>query len=84
MLTTSTVVCLVSQEEVGEGGDGDRTLADTAGKKWKKNTASWRPVVDGEHAGDEDALPDAYGTAMARSLWWLYLPGNGGGGRGKP
>ena len=45
VLTTSTVVCLVSQEEVGEGGDGDRTLAGTAGKKWKKITVSWRPAA---------------------------------------
>ena len=40
--------------------------------------------VDGEHVGDEDALPDAFVTAMARSIWWLYLPGDGGGGREKP
>ena len=40
--------------------------------------------IDGEHFGDEDVLRDAFRTAMARSIWWLNLPGNGGGERGKP
>ena len=44
----------------------------------------WEAGVDGERAGDEDALPDAFGMVMARYILWLYLPGNGGGGRGKP
>ena len=40
--------------------------------------------AEGEHAGNEDALPDALGTERLRWIWWLNLPGNGGGGRGKP
>ena len=31
----------------------------------KKRDTLGRVEVDGEHAGDEDALPDAFGTAMA-------------------
>lgn len=36
-----------------------------------------RAEVDGEHAGNDDALVDALGTAVARRIWWFYT----GGGR---